>query len=137
MGMLPPLGSRDLRALLVFFGGVVALFAFFAAGAYVGRWPRPSAVDAPQAAAPPRADSEPYLVEVAAFETEEKADDLVQKLRKKYTSMRGVYEPADRLFHVYAGPYPADQANAVAEDLRRDGVQSVTVKPFAPPAPTT
>ena len=137
MGMLPPLGSRDLRALLVFFGGVVALFVFFAAGAYIGRWPRPRVTDAPQAAAPERTDSEPYLVEVAVFETQEKADDLVKMLRKKYTSVRGVYEPADRLFHIYAGPYPADQANVVAEDLRRAGVQSVVVKPVAPRAPST
>jgi len=135
--MLPPLGSRDLRALLVFFGGVLALFVFFAAGAYVGRWPRPRAGEAPQTAAPARADAELYLVEVAAFETQEKADDMVQQLRRQYISVRASYEPADRLFHVYAGPYPADEANTVATELRQLGAQTVVVKPFAPKPPPT
>ena len=129
MGLLPPLGSRDGRALLVFFGGVIVLFAFFAAGAYVGRWPRP-APNAPQSVAvdEPRG-AELYLVEAAVFDGPEAADETVQQLRRKYTSARARLEARDRLYHVYVGPYRLDEANAVAADLRELGLQTVAVKP--------
>lgn len=130
--MLPPLGARDLRALLVFFGGVLILFVFFAAGAYVGRWPHSRGTTLP-AATGQRSDSELYLVEVAAFDTADKADEVVQKRYKQYTSIRRVFEPTDRLHHVYVGPYPLDQANALAEDLRQHGAPSAVVKPYARP----
>jgi cell division septation protein DedD len=130
MGMMPPLDSRDLRALLVFFGGVLVLFGFFAAGAYVGRWPRQTA--RPSATAGARADAELYLVEVASFDAQDKANDTVQQLRRQYISVRAVYDSTDRLFHVYAGPYPADEANTVADELRQRGTQTVVVKPYAP-----
>ena len=118
--MLPPLGARDLRALLVFFGGVLVLFAFFAAGAYVGRWPH-SRGTTQQAGTAPRTDSERYLVEVGVFDSLEKAGETVQQLRPQYTSARGVFEPADRRYHVYVGPYRLDEANTVAEELRQRG----------------
>jgi cell division septation protein DedD len=130
MSMLPQLDSRDLRALLVFFGGVLILFMFFAAGAYVGRWPRPGA---PQAAAGQRGDAELYLVEVATFDAQDRANDTVQQLRRQYISVRAVFEPADRLFHVYAGPYPVDEASTVADELRQRGAQAVAIKPYTRP----
>jgi hypothetical protein len=132
MGMMPPLDARERRALVVFFGGLLVLFAFFAAGAYVGRWPRRGAQE-PAAASGQRRDAERFLVEIGVFDTQQKADDMVQQLRRQYTSVHGVLEPADRLFHVYAGPYPADEANTVADDLRQRGAQSVVVKPYARP----
>jgi hypothetical protein len=131
MGLMPPLGSRDGRALLVFFGGVIVLFAFFAVGAYIGRWPRPT----PSASRPPVADAprgaERYFIEAAVFDSPSVADKKVEELRRKYTSAHARLDARDRLYHVYIGPYVLEEANAVAAELRDMGLQTVVVKPAA------
>jgi hypothetical protein len=132
VGVMPPLGSRNGRALLVFFGGVIVLFAFFAVGAYIGRWPRATPAPAATAEAP-APSSERFLVEAAVFDSAEQAEQKVEQLRKIYTSAVARLEPRDRLYHVYVGPYQLDQANAIAAELRDKGLPSATVKPFAPP----
>lgn len=136
--MFGSLGSRNYRALGVFFGGVLVFFTFFATGAYIGRWSQ-SAGERPRTAASeqPRGASESYLVEAAVLDTEDKADQKVQQLRRQYTSARAELSPADRLYHVYIGPYNGlDTANTVADELRQLGLQSVLVKPAQPrPAP--
>jgi cell division septation protein DedD len=125
--MMPSLDTRERKALLVFFGGVVILFAFFAAGAFVGRWPKgaPALAGAGQ-----RGDAELFLVEVGAFETQDRANESVTQLRRQYTSARAVYDATDRLFHVVVGPYPQGEAGVVADELRQRGVQAPAVKPY-------
>jgi hypothetical protein len=139
VGVMPPLGSRNGRALLVFFGGVIVLFAFFAVGAYIGRWPRATPPPAPTATAEaPAPSSERFLVEAAVFDSAEQAEQKVEQLRKIYTSAVARLEPRDRLYHVYVGPYQLDQANAIAAELRDKGLPSATVKPFTlPPSSAT
>ena len=126
-------GRDDARAVRIFFGGVLLLAVFFGAGVFVARLGR--GTSAPAAApqdAPRRADSERYLVEIAVLDTQEKAGDLVQRLRRQYASAWAAQDAADRLYHVYAGPYPLEQAQTVADDLRQQGVQSVAIKPYQP-----
>ena len=129
MGLMPPLGSRDGRALLVFFGGVIILFAFFAVGAYVGRWPRGGPSPAPSAGADAPRSGEQFYVEAAAFDNPDLAEEKVKQLRTKYTSAHAKLDARDRLFHVYVGPYELDKADAVAAELRGMGLQTVEVKP--------
>jgi cell division septation protein DedD len=129
MGLMPPLGSRDGRALLVFFGGVIILFAFYAVGAYVGRWPRGAPSAPPSVAADAPRSGERYFVEAAVFDNADMAEAKVEQLRRKYTSAHAKLDARDRLYHVYIGSYRLDEANAVAAELREMGLQSVVVKP--------
>ena len=127
---------RDLRALLVFCGGVLLLYAFFASGAYIGSRSRPAAPRAEEAAPQPadgadRGATARFRVEVAVVDNRESADEIVSKLRRQYASAWVALEPHDRLYHVYLGPYPLDQANTVRAELEEQGLQSVAVKPNA------
>ena len=126
---------RDSHAFLIFLGGVVLLFAFFATGAYIGRWSarQRAAVAAPEPPPPPAqaSSTDRFLVQVAVFDTRAQADDLVRKLRRKYTSARLERDGSDRRYRVLVGPYAADEANLVAEDLKhQDGIDVVGVTPY-------
>jgi cell division septation protein DedD len=125
-------GSRESRALLVFFGGVLILFAFFAVGAYVGRWggARPEPAARQPAPEPPRGPAEYYLVEVAVVSSEGEADALRDKLRQQYISAYSTRDPANpALFNVYVGPYPQrEQADTVRAELAEQGMQPKIVK---------
>jgi cell division septation protein DedD len=127
------LGSDDLRAIRVFFGGVLLLSGFFGVGLLVARMGRPAASPAPSATETARRpDTERYLVEVAVLESQEKATELVQQLRRQYASAWTAQDAGDRQYHVYAGPYPLEQSQTVAQELVQQGVQSVTIKPYQP-----
>jgi len=127
------LGPDDHRAIRLFFGGTLLLAVFFGAGVFVARLGRSApAAGAAAADAPRRADNERFLVGVGVLDSQEKATDLVQQLRKQYTSAWVAQDAGDRLFHVYCGPYPLEQSQTVAEDLRQQGVQSVSIKPYQP-----
>ena len=130
---MPSLKPRDKRALLVFFGGALVLFAFFAAGALIGKWAR-GAGESGQAASGSgaRQAGEYYLVEVTVVDDRDRGDGIVNQLHRKYTSAFLAQDRANAgLYHVYIGPYPGlDQANGVADDLKQSGYPSVSVKPF-------
>jgi hypothetical protein len=65
------------------------------------------------------------------FETRAQAEGLVRKLRRKYTSARLERGESDRRYHVLVGPYAAEEANVVAEDLKQqDGIDVVGVTPY-------
>lgn len=126
---------RDSHAFLAFLGGVILLLGFFAAGAYIGRWSRPrhpAAAPAEQRQGPPQASpSDRLLVDVAAFETREQAEELVAKLRRKYTSAHAAPEGTPPVYHVYVGPYVADEAKTVAEELRQqEEIEALGVLPY-------
>ena len=126
------LGSRESRALLVFFGGVLILFVFFAVGAYVSRWGRsePESAARQPAPEPPRGPTEYFLVEVAVVPTQSDADALLGKLRQQYISAYATRDPANpALFSVYVGPYPQrEQADTVRAELAEQGMQPKIVK---------
>jgi cell division septation protein DedD len=126
---------RDSHAFLAFLGGVILLLGFFAAGAYIGRWSRmrqPAVAPAEQQqTAPQAASSDRLLIDVAAFETREQAEDLVAKLRRKYTSAHAEAAGSPRMYHVYVGPYVADEATTVAEELRQqEEIEVLGVIPY-------
>jgi cell division septation protein DedD len=114
---------RDSHPFLIFLGGVALLFAFFATGAYIGRWSaqqrHATAIPETPAASSQAISTDRFLIEIAVFETRGQADDLVRKLRRKYTSARMEPGESDRKYHVLVGPYVADEASAVAEDLKQ------------------
>jgi cell division septation protein DedD len=122
-------GTRESRALLVFFGGALVLFAFFAIGTYIGRHARPSATDRP-APTEARGAAEYYLVEVAVVDKQSDADALLAKLRQQYISAYSAQDPSNPgLYSVYVGPYPhRDQADTVRAELADQGLQPKIVK---------
>ena len=124
--------ARDRWALALFAGGAVVLFAFFAAGAYIGRSSRAPADEEPREAAPARpAPQRMVRVEAEAAESRERADEVVAALRRKYTSAAVEQDRADGRFHVYVGPYPERDAEAVAAEIRDLGYDQVRLLPFA------
>ena len=124
---------RDRRALLIFASATLFLFAFFAAGAYIGRWSKASHPAPPPAEGPARpASAEMLRVEAATAESKDRADEIVASLRRKYTSATAELDRADGRHHVYVGPYPAPEAEAVAAEIRELGFDEVELKPFAP-----
>ena len=131
--MLPKLGPRESRALLVFFGGVLVLFAFFAVGAFVGKWGRPAPQTQREPAAAteaPRGPADYFLVEVAVVNSQADADALLGKLRQQYISAFAAPDPANPGLHsVYVGPYPdREQADTVRAELVEQGMQPQIVR---------
>jgi cell division septation protein DedD len=138
--MAPNIGPRESRALLVFFGGVLVLFAFFAVGAYVGRLARPAARPAPQPPAPvepARGPTEYFLVEVALLDNQADAEALVAKLRQQYISAWTAPDPANPgLYGVYLGLYPhREQAETIRAELAEQGLQPKIVRQRESKAP--
>jgi cell division septation protein DedD len=109
---------------------VALLLLFFVAGGLIGRWAVGGAGEPPEPTVEPTGKAEYFVVEVAAVETREKADALVEKLRRQYTSAVAELNDNDRLFHVTVGPYEESAAKAVAEELRRAGSPAVTTRPY-------
>ena len=130
-----PRRLRDSQAVLIFLGGILLLFVFFAGGAFIGRWSRLSdrAVPAAQpqpASSPQRASTEFFLVEVEVTDSREQADAMVSQLRRQYTSATAEKVATDQRYHVYVGPYGEEAANTVAAELAQQGIPSVTVTPY-------
>jgi len=75
-----------------------------------------------------------YIVRVAAFGTEDKADKLAIELRHKYLSAH-TEEPVagdDSLYRVDIGPYERrDEAEQVARELATEGRKGVMIIPGA------
>lgn len=133
---MPTLGPRESRALLIFFGSVLVLFAFFAVGAFVGKWSRPAAgpAPAPQASEASRGATEYFLVEVAVVESQSDASALLGKLQQQYFSAWSAPDPSNpSLLSVYVGPYPQrEQAETVRAELAEQGMQPKIVKQREP-----
>jgi hypothetical protein len=127
-----PSRGRESQAILIALAGLLLLYGFFAAGAYVGRWSNPRAVTTPPAAR--SASREPstdyFLVEVEVVDSREKADALLGQIRRHYTSATVELDPSDRRYHIYVGPYDADAANTVATELKQQGREMITIKPY-------
>ena len=73
-----------------------------------------------------------YLVLVAAFGTDTKANQLTMELRRKYPSAYTQQPPGgeDTLYRVYIGPYPKrEDAETVANELGSEGRKGVMIVP--------
>jgi hypothetical protein len=122
--------ARDRRALALFVAGGVFLFVFFAAGTYLGRWSKATDVPEPTPAPSRSAPQAMVRVEAAATDSRERADEIVFTLRRKYTSATTEHGRSDGLYRVFVGPYPADEAEAVAAEIRDLGYGDVRLEPF-------
>lgn len=78
------------------------------------------------------ADSDPdtrYMVVVAAFGTEEKANELREALRRKRYISAHTQRSGDKLFNVLIGPYDKrEAAEQVANDLVAEGRKGIKVE---------
>jgi hypothetical protein len=119
------LGTRDARTSLA--AGLKA--GGQGSGPAAGAQPKPSAPVAGSvqptgsAAAPTRpAPAGAWMVQIAAFSREEETGVLVAALRKRGYVVAVRQDPADKIFHVQAGPFASvNDADATRRRLLNDG----------------
>ena len=119
------LGTRDARTSLA--AGLKA--GGQGSGPAAGAQPKPSAPVAgsvqpttPAAASARPAPAGAWMVQIAAFSREEETGVLVAALRKRGYVVAVRQDPADKIFHVQAGPFASvNDADATRRRLLNDG----------------
>jgi len=97
-----------------------------------GRSQAQGSTDSSQARGQETTGATRYLVLVAAFGTDTKANQLTMELRRKYPSAYTQQPPGgeDTLYRVFIGPYPKrEDAETVANELGSEGRKGVMIVP--------